>query len=60
MLLERSYAARLRGLTEEEVLSRFVLDVRGSEASEEELALLRDALDAGRSRQVEDLTNQRT
>ena len=50
---ERSYASRLRGLSEEEVLERFVLDVRGEGASEAELALLRDALEAGRARQLE-------
>jgi exonuclease SbcD len=50
---ERSYASRLRGLTEEEVLERFVLDVRGDDASEAELALLRQALEAGRARQLE-------
>lgn len=48
-----TYAERLRGLSEEEVLAQFVLDVRGSEADEDELALLRDALDAGRARQAQ-------
>ncbi len=46
---ERSYASRLRGLTEVEVLERFVLDVRGTPGSEAELALLREALAAGRT-----------
>ncbi len=50
---EDSYAERLAGLSEEEVLARFVLDVRGSEAGEDELALLREALDAGRARQLQ-------
>ena len=35
-----SYAERLRGLSEEEVLAAFVPDVRGSEVEEDELALL--------------------
>ncbi len=50
---EDSYAARLRGLTEEEVLARFVLDVRGTGATDDELALLVEALDAGRAREVQ-------
>ena len=50
---ERSYASRLRGLSETEVLERFVLDVRGTAGSEAELALLREALDAGRARRLE-------
>jgi exonuclease SbcD len=43
-----SYAERLRGLDDAELLASFVRDVRGAEAGEEELALLRDALTAGR------------
>ena len=45
---EGSYAERLRGLDDTELLSRFVRDVRGSDAEDAELALLRDALTAGR------------
>ena len=45
-----SYAERLRGLTDDELVARFVLDVRGTQAEEDELALLREALSAGRIR----------
>jgi DNA repair protein SbcD/Mre11 len=45
---EGTYAERLRGLDDTELLSRFVRDVRGSDAEASELALLRDALTAGR------------
>ncbi|WP_205697564.1 exonuclease SbcCD subunit D [Conexibacter sp. SYSU D00693] len=47
-----SYAARLRGLDDAELVARFVQDVRGVEASEAELALLGDALTAGRVAEV--------
>jgi exonuclease SbcD len=50
---ETSYAERLRGLSEDEVLARFVLDVRGTPVADEELALLRQAMDAGRMRQAQ-------
>lgn len=43
-----SYAERLRGLDDAELVASFVRDVRGAEAAEDELALLRDALTAGR------------
>ncbi|MBB4664928.1 exonuclease SbcCD subunit D [Conexibacter arvalis] len=39
---------RLRGLDDDELLRRFVADVRGSDADDEELELLRDALTARR------------
>jgi exonuclease SbcD len=39
---------RLRGLADEELLQQFVADVRGSDADDEELTLLRDALTARR------------
>ncbi|MDO8186589.1 exonuclease SbcCD subunit D [Conexibacter sp. JD483] len=39
---------RLRGLDDDELLRRFVADVRGSDADDEELTLLRDALTARR------------
>ena len=45
---EGRYAERLRGLDDTELLSRFVRDVRGSDAEAAELALLGDALTAGR------------
>ena len=45
---EGTYAERLRGLDDTELLSRFVRDVRGSDAEAAELALLGDALTAGR------------
>ena len=41
-------ATDLRGLDDTELLSRFVRDVRGSDAEDAELALLGDALTAGR------------
>jgi DNA repair protein SbcD/Mre11 len=47
-----SYAERLRGLDDQELLASFVRDVRGAEAGEEELALLCDALTAGRVAEV--------
>ncbi len=50
---ERSYGQRLRGLSEEQVLAAFVRDVRGSDADEDEMSLLREALDAGRTRQLQ-------
>lgn len=43
-----SYGDRLRGLGDEEILAGFVRDVRGSEPGDEELALLCQALAAGR------------
>jgi exonuclease SbcD len=39
---------RLRGLDDDELLRRFVADVRGSDADDDELRLLRDALTARR------------
>jgi len=39
---------RLRGLDDDELVRRFVADVRGSEADDDELSLLRDALTARR------------
>jgi exonuclease SbcD len=39
---------RLRGLDDDELVQRFVADARGTAADEDELALLRDALTAGR------------
>lgn len=39
---------RLRGLDDDELLQRFVADVRGSDADDDELGLLRDALTARR------------
>jgi exonuclease SbcD len=47
-----SYAARLQGLGDAELLGRFVHDVRGAAASEDELALLGEALTAGRVAEV--------
>lgn len=47
-----SYGARLRGLADEQLVARFVADVRGADASEDEQALLADALAAGREREV--------
>jgi exonuclease SbcD len=47
-----SYAERLRGLDDQQLLASFVRDVRGAEAGEEELILLRDALTAGRVAEV--------
>jgi exonuclease SbcD len=49
---DASYAERLRGLDDLELLGSFVRDVRGTDASGEELALLRDALTAGRVAEV--------
>ncbi len=43
-----SYAERLQGLDDGELLARFVRDVRGSEATDDELALLGEALAAPR------------
>jgi exonuclease SbcD len=43
---------RLRGLGDEELVRRFVSDVRGREADDEELALLQDALTARRVAQL--------
>lgn len=48
----RTYAQRLRGLDDRELLSGFVRDVRGAEADEAEVALLEDALVAGRTREL--------
>ena len=45
-------AARRDGLDDQELLASFVRDVRGADAGEEELALLRDALTAGRVAEV--------
>ena len=42
------YAERLRGLDDAELMARFVRDVRGRPAGEEEMELLDDALTAGR------------
>ena len=39
-----TYAARLRGLDDDGLVARFVADVRGTEADQDELGLLRDAL----------------
>jgi exonuclease SbcD len=47
-----SYTERLQGLDDAELVASFVRDVRGTEAREEELALLRDALTAGRVAEV--------
>jgi exonuclease SbcD len=44
---------RLRGLGDDELLQRFVADVRGSGAGDEELSLLRDALTARRIAEAE-------
>jgi exonuclease SbcD len=49
---EGSYTQRLQGLDDAELLSRFVRDVRGREADADELALLGDALTAGRVAEV--------
>jgi exonuclease SbcD len=43
-----TYAERLRGLDDAELLAGFVRDVRGSDAGADELALLGEALTAGR------------
>ncbi|MEA2303899.1 MAG: repair protein SbcD/Mre11 [Solirubrobacteraceae bacterium] len=47
-----TYAARLRGLDDDGLVARFVADVRGTEADQDELALLRDALAAQRVREA--------
>jgi exonuclease SbcD len=47
-----SYAQRLRGLSDAELVSGFVRDVRGSQATPEEAALFEDALAAGRVREA--------
>ncbi len=47
-----TYAERLRGLDDTELLTRFVRDVRGSDAESAERALLGDALTAGRVAEV--------
>lgn len=44
---------RLRGLDDDELVRRFIADVRGSEADDDELELLRDALTARRIAEVE-------
>ena len=46
------YAERLRGLDDGELVAAFVRDVRGVEVSAEELALVEDALTAGRVAEV--------
>jgi exonuclease SbcD len=47
-----SYAERLRGLDDAELLSRFVEDVRGAAADDDERAVLQDALTAGRVSEI--------
>jgi exonuclease SbcD len=47
-----TYAARLRGLDDDGLVARFVADVRGTEADQDELGLLRDALAAQRVREA--------
>jgi DNA repair protein SbcD/Mre11 len=47
-----SYGARLAGLGDAELVERFVEDVRGTPAAEEESALLQEALEAGRVAEV--------
>ena len=49
---ETSYAERLQGLDDAELLASFVRDVRGREADDAERALLADALTAGRVAEV--------
>jgi exonuclease SbcD len=49
---ETSYAERLHGLDDTELLASFVRDVRGREADDAERALLGDALTAGRVAEV--------
>ncbi|ADB51380.1 exonuclease SbcCD subunit D [Conexibacter woesei] len=44
---------RLRGLDDDELVRRFIADVRGSEADDDELELLRDALTARRIAEAE-------
>jgi exonuclease SbcD len=47
-----SYAERLRGLDDAELLSRFVEDVRGAPADDEERSVLQDALTARRLSEI--------
>jgi exonuclease SbcD len=47
-----TYAERLQGLDDAELLGRFVHDVRGTGAGDDELALLGEALTAGRVAEV--------
>jgi exonuclease SbcD len=47
-----SYADRLRGLDDAELLSRFVEDVRGAAADDDERAVLQDALTARRVSEI--------
>ncbi len=47
-----SYAQRLRGLDDSELVTGFVRDVRGAEADDAESALLEEALTAGRIREL--------
>ncbi|HYF26102.1 MAG TPA: exonuclease SbcCD subunit D C-terminal domain-containing protein [Baekduia sp.] len=47
-----SYAVRLRGLDDAALVERFVADVRGEDPTPEELAVLQDALAAGRRDEV--------
>jgi DNA repair protein SbcD/Mre11 len=47
-----SYAERLRGLDDAELVASFVQDVRGRAADDDELALVHDALSAGRVAEV--------
>lgn len=47
-----TYAARLRGLDDTELLERFIQDVRGDQLHDEERALLDAALVAGRTTQI--------
>jgi len=51
-LPEGSYAARLEGLDDRDLVSRFVTDVRGAEATDEEAAVLDAAFAAHRIEQV--------
>ena len=44
----RTIYQRLRGLDDEELVQRFVADTRGTDADDDELALLHDALTARR------------
>ena len=46
------YADRLRGLDDAEMVAAFVRDIRGVEANSDELALVEDALTAGRVAEV--------
>jgi exonuclease SbcD len=47
-----SYAQRLRGLSDGELVTGFVRDVRGEDASPAEAELLEEALTAGRIREA--------